>query len=721
MKKHILFLLFSSSLFAQKNNDLEIKRWQKQAEKVTITRDKWGIAHVEGYTDADAVFGFLYAQCEDDFPRVEMNYIEKLGRLSEINGDKYLFNDLQIRLLINENEAKAEYKTAEPWLKKLLNAYADGINYYLYKHQNVKPQLIQKFEPWYPLLWTDGSIGAISTADLELEELQSFYSDSKKTSFQKPIFEDFQQTGSNGFAIAPKLSASGNALLYINPHTSFYYRPEIHIKSNEGLNAYGAVTWGQFFIYQGFNQYCGWMHTSSNADVADTYFEKIVEKNNKKYYEYEGALKPLITKSIEIKYAENGILKSKTFSTFHTQHGPIMAEREGKWLSLKSYNRSKKSLVESFIRTKAKGLEDYKVAMNLNANTSNNTVFADYQGNIAYWHGNYMPIRDNNLNWSKSQDGSKKSTEYRGLHKLSEIVSVTNPNTGWIQNCNSTPFTVSGVNSPSRANYPNYMAPDGENFRGVNAIRLLQNANQMDLDKLINLGFDDYLSAFEVLIPPFVEKGKQVTDPELKEALAVLQNWNFRVNKESIAATLAIEWAQKLNPAIRKVYTDMGESDQTETTKKFINNANINELLPPLKEVLEKLKKNFGTWKVTWGELNRFQRLNGNIANEFDDNAQSMAVGRASALWGCLPSFNSKYYTDSKKRYGFNGNSFICAVEFGKKVKAKSLLAGGVNGSPNSIYFNNQSQIYVDGQFKDVLFYNEDIEKNMVRKYKVSE
>jgi acyl-homoserine lactone acylase PvdQ len=709
MKNLLLLILFSTNLIAQNIGKLET-----QAKSVSIIRDQWGIPHIEGKTDADAVFGLMYAQCEDDFARVEMNYIEKLGRMAEVKGEEEIYNDLQIRILINENEAKAEYLKARPWLKKLLNAYADGINYFLAKNPEVKPRLLTKFEPWYPLLWTDGSIGAISTADLEMNELKAFYGNEKSVGSIK-LNEDYQQTGSNGFAIAPKLSKTKNTMLYINPHTTFYFRPEVHVKSNEGLNVYGAVTWGQFFVYQGFNEYCGWMHTSSNADVADTYLEKIVKNNEGYYYEYEGKLRKVTSKKVEIKYLKDGNTLKRSFEVFFTHHGPIMAKRGDNWVSLKSYNRAQKSLEQSWLRTKAKGFEDYKKAMDMKANTSNNTVFADKFGNIAYWHGNYMPIRDNKLNWAKPQDGSKTSTEYGGLHNVNNVVHVYNPKNGWIQNCNSTPFTAAAENSPKRIDYPDYMAPDGENFRGINAIRLLGKIEKINLDELIALGYDKYLPAFEVLIPSL--RKIKTENAVLQEAIELLLSWDYRTSETSVETTLAIEWAQKLSPAIRKIYVDQGENDQVTTTKRFAEVATENDLLEPLEKTINELTAKHGTWKVKWGDINRFQRLSGELTTEFDDNSPSIPVGYASALWGGLPSFNSRYYTNSKKRYGYSGNSFVCAVEFGDKVKAKSVLAGGNSSDKNSKHFNDQTEMYSKGIFKDILFYKEDILKNAVRTY----
>ena len=723
MKNFLLFFfLLPIQLYAQS----EITNWEKQATQVTIIRDNWGIPHIYGKTDADAVFGLLYAQCEDDFKRVEMNYIEKLGRMSEVKGEAELQNDLYIKLIIDSAEAVADYNKSPLWLQKLLNAYADGINYYLYKHPEVKPALLTRFKPWYQLLWTDGSIGAISTGDVTEGDVKNFYlgtSGAPVPVVAKTNFFKEQTTGSNGFAIAPSKTESGNAILYINPHVTFYFRPEVQVTSEEGLNVYGAVTWGQFFVYQGFNQYCGWMHTSSNVDVADLYKEKIVKKNNQLFYEYNKALKPVTQKLIILRYKKDDEIKAKIITAYYTHHGPIMASRNGKWISVRGYNRSLKSLMQSFLRTKTKGLEDYKKNMAMYANTSNNTVFADNKGNIAYWHGDYVPRRDKNFNWSIPVDGTDPATEWKGLHTLDEIVHVYNPASGWIQNCNSTPFTVSGSSSPKQENYPAYMAPDGENFRGVNAARVLSSENKFTIDKIIAAGYDTKLSAFEVLIPSLIasfEKNVSTTDSlysPLAEPIQLLKKWNYYSSENSVATTLAIEWAQKLTAGIQRIYIDEGWDDQVTLVKKFAATATKEELLPPLLAVIKELKIKFGKWEVPWGEINRYQRISGDITQQYSDDAPSVAVPFASAAWGMLPAYNSRYYPDTKKRYGVSGNSFICAVEFGKRIKAKSLLAGGESGDASSQHFTDQLKMYTKGQFKDVLFYKEDVLKHAEKSY----
>ncbi len=708
---------------AQSFTSAEISSWKQQASQVNIIRDNWGIPHIYGKTDADAVFGLLYAQCEDDFKRVEMNYIEKLGRLAEVNGEKDIYNDLYLRLLIDSNDAMADLKKAPAWLKKLLHAYADGINYWLHKNPTVKPALLQRFEPWYPLLWTDGSIGAISTGGISEEEVKNFYSgNNSATTYNPKKFEEIS-TGSNGFAVGPTKTASGKAILYINPHVTFYFRPEVHMVSEEGLNAYGAVTWGQFFIYQGFNEHCGWMHTSNNVDVADMYTEKIRPAKQGWEYEYNKQVKKVVTKKIDIRYKNAGSISTKKITGLYTLHGPVMARRNGEYLSVQSSNRMMNGLIQSWQRTKAKGLEDYTKTMALRGNTSNSTVFADSKGNIAYWHGNYIPIRDKKYNWSQPVDGSILQTNWKGLHDVKDIVQVINPATAWIQNCNSTPYSVSGSSSPQRKDYPNYMAPDGENFRGLNAARVLKDENKFDLDKMIAAGYDTYLAAFEVLVPSLVkayEKNNGATDNAyqlLAEPIALLKNWDYRVSEYSIATTLAVEWAQLLNADIRKVYIDEEEPDQVAFTKNFAATATAQELLTPMLKVVNDLQSKHNTWQVAWGSINRYQRISSDLNQRYDDTKESFPVPFASALWGMLPSYNSRYFAGTQKRYGVSGNSFVCAVEFGEKVKAKSLLAGGNSGNPQSKHFTDQLLMYTKGQFKDVLFYKEDVIKNKEKEY----
>lgn len=718
--KKFLFLLGLLPFIVGAQTKSTVTRWEETAKRVNIIRDKWGIPHIYGKSDADCVFGLMYAQCEDDFQRVEMNYITMLGRTSEVNGENAIYEDLLVRMVIDSAESVKDYEASPDWMKKLLNAFADGINYFLYKNPKVKPALLKEFKPWYPLTYTDGSISAIQTSDLTANDIKKFYAGLSTDLAALPKKDPEKLIGSNGFAIAPSRSVSGNAMLYINPHVTFYFRPEVHMVSEEGLNAYGAVTWGQFFVYQGFNEHCGWMHTSSEADVADLYEETVEKKGEKLFYLHDNQQKPVTIQATTIAYKlANGAMGKKDFKIYKTHHGPVMALQNDKWISMQSNNRSLNGLIQSWSRTKAKTFAEFKSIMDLRSNISNNTVYADDQGNIAYWHGNFMPKRDPNLDWSGVQDGTTTATDWKGLHTVEETVHLYNPAIGWLQNCNATPFTVAGNGSILKKKYPTYMAPDPENFRGINAVRVLNIKTKYDINGLIAAGYDTYLSAMDILIPSLISASRTTIANDIKDdinkAIAILSAWDKRSAAHSVATTIAIHWAERIVPMAMRGKTGLINSplELPRALKEMPDATKIGVL----QDVLKKLKTDFGTWEVAWGEINRFQRINNTLKPTYDDNQPSIPSPFASSTWGSLPSYNSRAYANTKKRYGYGGNSFVCAVEFGKKIKARSLLAGGESGDPQSKHFKDQAEMYTKGLFKDVLFYKEDILKNAEEQY----
>src|SRR5579863_7768965 len=395
MKKLILILAVACISFPlESSTSSDSARWDREAANVTIVRDDWGIAHIHGKTDADAVFGMVYAQAEDDFNRVETNYLNSLGRLAEAEGESKIYQDLRQRLFVDPAELKRDYAASPAWLQALMKAWADGLNYYLVKHPEVTPRVIHHFEPWMALSFTEGSIGG-DIEQVKLAPLAEFYG--KSPARAEALGQDRkppEPSGSNGIAIAPSNTVNHHALLLINPHTDFFFRSELQMTSDEGLNAYGAATWGQFFLYQGFNDRVGWMHTSSRNDSFDEYLETVSKNNGDLVYKYGSEELPVITNTIVLAYKTDHGLAQKTFTVYRTQHGPIVREENGKWISVRMMHNPIESLTQSYIRTKAHDYKSYRETMELHANSSNNTVYADADGNIAYFHSNFIPRRD---------------------------------------------------------------------------------------------------------------------------------------------------------------------------------------------------------------------------------------------------------------------------------------------------------------------------------------
>jgi acyl-homoserine-lactone acylase len=697
----------------------DVARWKKTAARVTIMRDKWGIPHIFGKTDADAVFGMLYAQAEDDFNRVELNYINAMGRLAEVEGEKEVWRDLRMKMYITPGELKARYARSPEWLKKLMNAFADGLNFYLYTHPQVKPKLLAHFEPWMALSFSEGSIGG-DIESIDLKQLEHLYGKrTEVTLADAGKGFDEEPKGSNGFAISPRLSASGHALLLINPHTSFYFRPEIHVVSDEGLNAYGAVTWGQFFVYQGFNDKAGWMHTSGGGDVIDEYLESVVEKDGKVFYQYDGKLRQMKAVPVRLPYrTPGGAMASRTVTVYFTHHGPVVREQDGKWVAVRMMFEPIKALEQSYLRTKAKDYDAFYKAMQLKTNSSNNTVYADSDGNIAYFHGNFIPKRDPRFDWTRPVDGSTSATQWHGLHDVKDTIKLLNPRSGYLFNTNNWPFTASGPDSPRVEDYPAYMWSLPENARGVHAARVLKDAKDLTLDSLIAAAYDSYLTAFEPLVPAVLKDYDALPAGDARKAklaaqVAALRGWDLRYSLASVPTSLAVYWGQDMvkHAAARARAQGVPVVDFIQTS------LGADERLDALARASDKLAADFGNWQTPWGEINRFQRISGDVDQRYDDSKPSLPVAFASATWGSLASFGMVAKQDTRRIYGDRGNSFVAAVEFGPRVRAKSILAGGESGDPKSAHFNDQGEMYSRGQFKDVLFYKEDIEKELERKY----
>lgn len=722
MKFRLFLFLLPVVIWSCEPKELsEAERWEDTASRVEIIRDDFGVPHIYGKSDADAVFGLLYAQCEDDFRRVERNYVWATGRLAELEGAEAIYSDLRANLYMTETEAKAAYETAPDWLKSLCIAFADGVNYYLATHPEVTPQVITHYEPWMPMFFSEGSIGG-DIEQIPTRRIQAFYGEKESDvmALYEPEFE-FESLldepkGSNGIALNGKMTASGNAMLLINPHTSFYFRPEVHVVSEEGLNAYGAVTWGQFFVYQGFNEKTGWMHTSTQVDFIDEFIEEVTEKDGKYEYQYGDENRAVDEFQVTLKYKLGADMKEKPFTFYRTHHGPITHKIGEKWVATKINWDPVNALIQSFTRTKLSNHEEFKKMMDIRTNSSNNTVFADADGNIAYFHGNFIPKRNEGFDFSEPVEGSDPASDWQGLHTVDESVLILNPGTGWIQNCNSTPFTAAAEFSPKKEDYPFYMAPDQENYRGIHAIKVLSDTSGLSLDGMIDLAYDPYLPAFEKLIPMLLKAHEKrgVGDPQFAEAIRVLETWDYRTSKESVAMSLAHFFGMNFMRDYGSInnFIPFNQDENTKTP-----NPSPTELLATFAKTLDQMNADFGTWNTPWSEINRFQRLTGEIDLPFDDSKEYTPVGMASGTWGALAAFGAKTYPGTKRLYGYRGNSFVAAVEFGEKVKAKSILAGGQSSDPNSPHFYDQTQRYVDGDFKDVAFYREDVEGRMEERY----
>jgi acyl-homoserine-lactone acylase len=688
------------------------------AKSITIYRDDYGVPHVYGPTDAACAFGYMYAQAEDNFWQIEDSYIRSLGRASEVYGAKTLEDDELVRALEIPRLAQAEYAQMPPRTQALMQAATDGLNYFLARNPQVKPRLLTHFEPWYGLAFNRYALYfqfIYRRSGLRPDEIKSVTEpQAAKTSASvpggrndSPAVDDYrlaaETQGSNMWAIMPAKSASGHAMLFINPHQPFFGTGqwyEGHVHSDEGWDMSGASFFGSMLPTIGHNEFLGWSHTVNAPDIVDVWEETFDKPGDPLAYRYDGAYRHAAEWSDTVKVKTDAGLTERKLTFRKTGHGPIVARRDGKWLSVKMARFEEGGqLDEWYNMTRARNLEEFKKAMSATAVPMFNAVYADREGNIFYVYNGAVPRRSLKFDWSKPVDGSTSETEWNGYHAFRELPQVTNPKSGFVQNCNSTPFLTTIFDNPEAGQFPKYMVGEGDTARARISRRILWNKDKFTFDEWARAGFNTYVIQAETELSELAKAWDKTPSSKASEAYADLENWDHVSRTNSVPMTLFMLWHEKQYGTA--VVRPKAKQDPVQS----------------LEQVMDDLTSTFGTWRVPWGDLNRLERRQSGGEEPFRDDVKSLPVAGAPGDVGIVFNFYARPEKDQKRRYGVAGHSFISVVDFGPEIQARSILVFGENSDPASSHYFDQSELYAKQEFKPAYFSLSEIKAHAERTY----
>ena len=688
----ILIALFSLNAQAQSSNGDA----KAMARSVTIYRDVYGVPHVFGRTDASTVFGFAYAQAEDNFWRVEENFILSLGRGSEVYGQRMLNEDRLNHALEIPRLAREEYARLDKQMRSLCDAFAAGFNYYLVVHPEVRPRLLSRIEPWYTL------------AFIRYNYYQNGFA--RDRIFRDPGVQmvatdtgaDLREhTGSNGWVLGPSKSASGHALLFINPHLPFFGSGQVyegHLHSEEGWNFTGYTRFGFPLPYVGHNENGGWVSTDNAGDMTDVYVETFDDPARPLAYKYGNEHRLATERVEEIRVKTAAGMETRKFTMRKTHHGPIVATRDGKPLALRMAKFEADGwLREWYDMTRAKSLADLKRAMAPLNMLFGNMMYADRQGNTWYLYNGAIPKRDPRFDWTKPVDGSDPATEWQGYHAMDELPQLTNPKTGWMQNCNTTPFLLTSEGNPDPKQFPKYMVQEGDNPRGAISREILASKPKFSFDEWRALAFDTRVMNAGTRLPVLIAALKQRidtgSDSRLRDVYDELVHWNQRSTNDSVAMTLFSLWHDRIS-----------RNEKEDPLSAMMN-------------VIGDLNRDFGRWNVAWGELTRLQRLDESKGEQFQDARASIPVSGVNGNDGAVFTLYAAPITGQKRRYGVAGASYVSVVEFGPRVRALSIHTFGASGDPKSPHYTDQAVLYARGEFKPSWLTLDDIGSNVEASY----
>lgn len=659
--------------------------------RVEIRRDAFGVPYIRGNSDAACVYGLGYAQAEDGFEHLEDNVLRAIGRASEVHGEKTFDDDRLVRALEIPRLAREEFDRAPAAMREVYLAYHAGLQRYV-KDTGARFQLLEAFEPWHPLAlirYKYHVLEFLGYAGLRPQDVQ----------FGTEGIPE-RPNGSNAWAIAPSKSASGKAMLLINPHVGFfgparYY--ECSLQSDEGLHFHGTGRYGFPLPYMGHNQHLGWANTDNYPDFCDLYTEYFDVPGDPLAYRYGNGHRRATRWHESVRVKNGNDVETRDVAFNKTHHGPILGSKKGKPVAARLAKLEEGGWYDQcYAMLRAKSFSEFRAALAPCAIPYMNIVYADREGNIFYAYNAAVPVRSEAFDWREPVDGSNPRTEWRGYHAFSDLPQLLNPASGYIQNCNSSPFATTSGAVP-QGPFPAYMiGPETDNPRAKVSREILEETRTFTFEEWTKAATDTRLYVAREGVREIAEAWNALPSgdarrEELRPIVEALRGWDGRAEIDSIPATIFIQW-----------YSRRGRPGA----------AAPEQVLKWLEEARDELVAAWGDWRVPWGDINRLQDLHWSGDGKFDDTRPSYAVRGAPGWLGVVFNFYTDEPQGTKSRYGRLGNSYVSVVEFGDTPDARSIMVLGQAQDATSPHRTDQAALYAAGKFKPVWTIPADVAAN---------
>ena len=671
-----------------------------------IIRDNWGVPHIYGKTDADAAYGLAYAQSEDDFFTIQETVLKSRGKYSSVHGPgknqingifDYMVGLLKIWDIVNESYSQLDPKTIA-----LCEGYASGVNAYIEDHNETINEYI------YPVSGKDVIAGTIHKTpfffqlpffladlfDKKPEEIPSHYTIGESLEFIK------RAEGSNVYAVSPQKNDDKNTFLAINAHQPWdgelaWY--EAHVHSEDGWNMVGGLFPGSPVVFVGHNDYLGWGHTVNKPDILDIY-ELEINPDNENQYKFDDKWKDFENFDIviDVKIGNGQSFFKHTQPAYWSIHGPVIKGKKATYaIRYSKYNDIK--IIEQWYRmNKATNLEEWTDAMNLMAMPMFNAGYADNKGNILYVYNASIPIRNENYNWQKVVPGNTSETLWEDYIEYELLPQVLNPESGFIQNCNSSPYQTTLNNNPKKILSKTAGIEEFMTNRALRALETFAIDDNITYEEFKKYKFDLMYSQdsyMKVLIDRSIDllknkkNFKKINKKNLASAFQIFSNWDLSTDKDNINAALPIiSFGNLMDVNPKKVSDD--------------------DIIHNITSAVHFLFKNHKTLNVRWGNINRLIRGETNLE-----------------LSGAPDIARAVYSVKDDKGFlkGVAGDCYVLIVQWDSKGNSKSESIhqyGSATMNKSSKHYDDQAKLFAQEKFKKISINLDEILED-VESYKV--
>lgn len=670
---------------------------------VEIVRDRWGVPHIFGKTDADAAYGLAWATCEDDFETVQRLLLAVRSRLGEVDGKDGAMLDMMGRIAqVDEVVDRLWDGAFSDHYLEYVKAYSDGLNRYAELHPK---QLLRK--KLFPVNEKD----IIKSYTLTLVFLTNVYVEIQQI-FSRAIllhernlrYRGNLPDGSNAFAFNGNITENGHTYLAINSHQpleglfSWY---EAHLVSEEGLNILGGTFPGGCSIFHGVNEYLGWAATLNHPDLADVYKLEMHPKK-KLQYRYDDGYETLEVVKAKVKVKVGPIRLPITKKFYKSKYGITIKNKDGFYSLRFPANQDIRSPEQLYMMNKAKSFEEFKELLNMGHFPGTNMIYADREGNIFYISNGQFPYRDPSYDWKEVLPGNTSATLWEPeWHPVSELPQYENPEAGYLFNTNGTPFFATAPEENLRAADFDatfgYQTKDMVNNRAIMADSLIRAAGSVSWEDFKRIKYDrsynQEMLGYNINNMWMLDSIDPEKYPKLKESFEVIRDWDHVADVEDEEAALLIF-----------TFNILADIIMSKGVHYEVNSLSEKQYIDALREATKHMKRHFGSLRVPLGEVQKHVR-----------GDKELPIGGAPDV---LAANMSKPHKKGKLKT-FVGDSYIILVDFDKDgPRIESVNAFGASNVPESPHYDDQMELFVEQKTKSMTLDREKIYEQAERVYR---